>query len=82
MRNSTAAEGVDREGLTKTFDKKLTRTTPERAAQIILDAVRKNRPRVLVGADAKVLDLIVRLTGSGYQRLFSTVLSRTVPNAH
>src|SRR6185312_3607376 len=38
MRNSTAAEGVDREGLTKTFDKKLTRTTPERAAQIILDA--------------------------------------------
>jgi len=82
MRNSTAAEGVDREGLTKTFDKKLTITTPEKAAQIILDAVRKNRARVLVGPDAKILDVIVRITGSGYQKLFSTVVSRIVPNAH
>ena len=82
MRNATAAEGVDREGLTKTFDKKLTMTTPEKAAQIVLDAVRKNRARVLVGHDAKVLDLIVRITGSGYERLFSNVVSRIVPNAH
>jgi len=82
MRNSTAAEGVDREGLTNTFDKKLTRTTPERAAQIILDAVRKDKARVLVGADAKLLDVIVRITGSGYQRLFSTVVAKIVPNAH
>jgi NADP-dependent 3-hydroxy acid dehydrogenase YdfG len=82
MRNSTAAEGVDREGLTKIFDKKLTMTTPERAAQIILDAVRKDRARVLVGPDAKVLDLIVRITGSGYQKLFSTVVARMVPQAH
>ena len=37
---------------------------------------------MLVGPDAKVLDIIVRITGSGYQRLFSTVLSRIVPNAH
>jgi hypothetical protein len=35
-----------------------------------------------VGSDAKVLDVIVRATGSGYQRLFSTVMSRVVPNAH
>ena len=82
MRNSTAAEGVDKDGLTKIFDKRLTITTPEKAAQIILDAVRKNRARVLVGPDAKVLDIIVRITGSGYQRLFSTVMSRIVPNAH
>jgi NAD(P)-dependent dehydrogenase (short-subunit alcohol dehydrogenase family) len=82
MRNATAAEGVDREGLTKTFDKKLTMTTPEKAAQIVLDGVRKNRARVLVGHDAKVLDLIVRITGSGYERLFSNVVSRIVPNAH
>ncbi len=65
--------------LTKTFDKKLTDTTPEKAAKIILDGVRKNRARVLVGPDAKALDIIVRLTGSGYQRLFSTVMSRMVP---
>ncbi|MGV0645577.1 SDR family NAD(P)-dependent oxidoreductase [Mycolicibacterium sp. XJ879] len=82
MRNSTAAEGVDREGLTKTFDTRLTITTPEKAAREILSAVRRNKPRVLVGPDAKVLDAIVRITGSGYQWLFNTVVSRLVPNAH
>jgi NADP-dependent 3-hydroxy acid dehydrogenase YdfG len=82
VRNMTAVDGVDREQLTKTFDKKLAKTSPEKAAKIILDAVRKNRARVLVGPDAKALDLIVRVTGSGYQRLFSSVMSRMVPEAH
>jgi short-subunit dehydrogenase len=82
VRNMTAVDTVDKDRLSKTFDKKLTMTTPEKAAQIILDAVRKNRARVLVGPDAKVLNVIVRITGSGYQRLFSTVVSRIVPNAH
>ena len=36
---------------------------------------------MLVGTDAKALDLLVRVTGSGYQRLFSTVMSRMVPEA-
>ena len=36
------------------------RMTPERAAEIILDGVLANKPRVLVGADAKVLDLVRR----------------------
>src|SRR6516165_3198209 len=78
-RNSTVAEGLDQTAMAQAFDKKLARTTPERAAQIILDAVRKNRARVLVGADAKILDVIVRITGSGYQQLFSTVLPRLAP---
>jgi len=78
-RNAAAAEGIDAEKLANTFDKKLAKTTPERAAVIILDAVRKNKARVLVGADAKVLDVIVRLTGSGYQRLFSSVIARAMP---
>jgi NADP-dependent 3-hydroxy acid dehydrogenase YdfG len=78
-RNSTVAEGLDQAAMAQAFDKKLARTTPERAAQIILDAVRKNRARVLVGADAKILDAIVRITGSGYQRLFSTVLPKLAP---
>ncbi|EHB49897.1 Estradiol 17-beta-dehydrogenase [Mycolicibacterium rhodesiae JS60] len=78
-RNSTVAEGLDQAEMAKAFDKKLARTTPERAAQIILDAVRKNKARVLVGADAKILDVIVRITGSGYQQLFSTVLPKLTP---
>ena len=78
VRSSTAAEGIDPDQMAKLFDK-LARTSPERAAQIILDAVRKNHARVLVGADAKILDILVRLTGSGYQRLFSTVTRRLLP---
>jgi NADP-dependent 3-hydroxy acid dehydrogenase YdfG len=81
MRNSTAAEGVDTATLTDFFDKKLTRTTPEKAATIILDAVRKNKARVLVGPDAKALDVLVRLTGSGYQRLFAAALAK-MPSVH
>ena len=78
-RNATVAEGLDRDELAKLFDKRLALTSPQRAARIILDAVRKKRARVLVGADAKVLDALVRLTGSGYQRVFPIVLGRLIP---
>ncbi len=82
VRNMTAVDSIDKGDLAENFDKKLAKTSPQKAARIILDGVRKNRARVLVGSDAKVLDVIVRATGSGYQRMFSTVMSRLVPNAH
>jgi NADP-dependent 3-hydroxy acid dehydrogenase YdfG len=82
VRNMATVESVNKDELSETFDKKLANTTPQKAARIILDGVRKNKARVLVGPDAKALDLIVRTTGSGYQRLFSTVMSRVVPEAH
>lgn len=50
------------------FNEELAKTTPEQAAQIILKGVIKNKARVLVGKDAKVLDLIQRLMPSSYQR--------------
>ncbi len=78
-RNGAAAEGVDPELTAKFFDKRLANTTPQRAAEVILEAVHKNRARVLVGPDAKVLDAIVRVTGSGYQRLFLPVVARMKP---
>jgi NADP-dependent 3-hydroxy acid dehydrogenase YdfG len=79
-RNATAVEGIDPTELAKTFDKRLARTTPEQAAQIILEAVRKGHARVLVGPDAKLLDLLIRLTGSGaYQELFCRVTGRFLP---
>ncbi|OSC21833.1 acetoin dehydrogenase [Mycobacterium vulneris] len=78
-RNATAAEGLDQAELAKLFDKRLAKTTPHRAAEIILDAVRKKKARVLVGADAKLLDILVRLTGSGYQQLFGPVMGRLLP---
>jgi NADP-dependent 3-hydroxy acid dehydrogenase YdfG len=78
-RNGLTAEGVDPEAQYRFFDKRLASTTPQRAAEVILEAVRKNKARVLVGQDAVVLDLIVRITGSGYQRLFAPVLGRMKP---
>ncbi|MBW0018649.1 MAG: SDR family NAD(P)-dependent oxidoreductase [Mycobacterium sp.] len=75
-RNQTVAEGLDHDELAKLFDKRLASTSPQRAARVILDAVRKDRARVLVGTDAKALDLMVRLTGSGYQRLVALTTGR------
>lgn len=47
----------------------LTITSANRAARIILRGVERNRRRILVGPDAHLLDLLVRLLPSAYQRL-------------
>jgi len=47
-------------------------TSPEKAAQQILTAVRRDRRRALIGPDAKVIDLVSRLPAAFYQ----TVLTR------
>ncbi|HEY2165859.1 MAG TPA: SDR family NAD(P)-dependent oxidoreductase [Jatrophihabitantaceae bacterium] len=70
-RNAGATDARDQAALAQLFDKKLARTSAKSAARIILRAVRNDRARVLVGFDAKALDLLVRLLGSGYQRLVS-----------
>jgi NADP-dependent 3-hydroxy acid dehydrogenase YdfG len=82
LRNMTAADGINVDELAHTFDSKLAGTYPQKAARIILDGVRKNKARVLVGPDAKFLDVVVRVTGSGYQRLFSAMTERLAPSAH
>jgi NADP-dependent 3-hydroxy acid dehydrogenase YdfG len=78
-RNGLTADGVDPAAQSKVFDKRLASTTPQRAAEIILDGVRKNKARVLVGRDAVVIDLLVRITGSNYQRLFAPIIGRIKP---
>ncbi len=79
-RNSAAVEGLDQEELAKYFDKRLASTSAQKAARVILDGVRRNKARVLVGNDAKALDLLARVTGSGYQRLVAKVMSRQGPS--
>ena len=78
-RNSTAAEGLDTASMAEWFDTKMARLSSERAAEIILDGVAKGKAKVLVGADAKILDVFVRVTGSGYQRVLSTLAARFMP---
>jgi len=55
-------------GMAADFDK-LAMTTPERAAQIILRGVRRNRARILVGPDAGLFEFFSRLLGICYQPL-------------
>jgi NADP-dependent 3-hydroxy acid dehydrogenase YdfG len=76
--HASGAEGIDMNAAREVFDK-IAITSPERAAKIILRAVAKGKPRVLVGPDAKVFDLIVRVMGSGYQRLFIQMNKRLLP---
>ena len=49
-------------------------TDAAKAADIIIRGVEKNRARVLVGNDAKALDLWVRLVASGYQPIAARVI--------
>ena len=77
-RNATTAEGLDQAAMADWFDK-MARTSPERAAQIILDGVAKNKAKVLVGADAKILDGFLRASGSGYQRVLTMMAGRFMP---
>ncbi|WP_422745612.1 SDR family NAD(P)-dependent oxidoreductase [Mycobacterium sp. WMMD1722] len=81
-RNATAAEGLEPEQLAKLFDKKLAKTSPETAAKVILEGVRKNKSRVLIGNDAKTLDAVIRIVGPHYQQLFSRVTGKLLPRPH
>jgi len=65
---SVAATLSDPDAAADEFDK-LARTSPESAARQILMGVTRNRRRVLVGADATVIDLISRLPAGVSQRL-------------
>jgi NAD(P)-dependent dehydrogenase (short-subunit alcohol dehydrogenase family) len=78
IQNATAAGGLNIDALDVTFQK-VAITSPQRTAKIILNAVAKNKARVLPGADAKLFDFIVRLTGSGYMRLFVPMNRRLLP---
>jgi short-subunit dehydrogenase len=78
-RNATYAEGIDAKQFASFFDKQLALHTPEMAAQTITEAVAKGQGRVLIGWEAKVIDVFVRVTGSYYQRIANLVNRRFLP---
>jgi len=67
-RNAARGEGFTDSAAMERFEATMLRMKPEDAAAAILSGVRRNRARVLVGNDARVLDLVVRVLGSAYQR--------------
>jgi NAD(P)-dependent dehydrogenase (short-subunit alcohol dehydrogenase family) len=78
-RNAGAVEGADVATLAAFFDTKLAKTSAESAAKSILRAVIGNRPRAVVGWDAKILDVLVRISGPHYQRVVALIARRMVP---
>ncbi len=80
-RNARAAAGRDQAELAAYFDKKLAKTTPEQAAKQIVDGILGNKPRVVIGADAKFLDLLVRVLGGRYSSVVAAVTKRTTPKS-
>ncbi|MDM8398880.1 SDR family oxidoreductase [Acinetobacter baumannii] len=70
MNNSVQSLGMDPLKSQDAFDK-LLRTPADDAAQQILEAVRKDRRRLLIGADAKAVDVIQRILPQGYQKIFA-----------
>jgi short-subunit dehydrogenase len=55
---------------------RLARTTPEEAARRIIRGIERNEPRILIGSDAKLLDLIQRFKPSTYWALLARVFDR------
>jgi NAD(P)-dependent dehydrogenase (short-subunit alcohol dehydrogenase family) len=78
-RNARTTKSNDHDTFAEFFDRKLAKTTPEKAAEVILNGVLANKPRVVVGTDAKLLDLWVRLVGARYQRVLASIAGRVTP---
>jgi NADP-dependent 3-hydroxy acid dehydrogenase YdfG len=75
-RNARTTSSHDQATVAEHFDTKLAKMPPERAAEIIWAGVLANKPRVVVGADAKVLDWFSRLVGARYERVFALAARR------
>jgi len=52
------------------------RTTPEQAAATIVRGIEKGSPRVLIGADARMIDRLQRLMPESYGRVVSAMMER------
>ena len=78
-RNARCTESHDQASVAQMFDRKLAKTTAEDAARTIVDGVLRNKPRIVVGSDAKLLDAYVRLAGARYQSTVAKVAARIAP---
>jgi NADP-dependent 3-hydroxy acid dehydrogenase YdfG len=78
-RNARVSAKESKEQTAHLFDEKLARMTPERAAEIIVSGILKNRARVLVGIDAHAIHHAAKLLGSRYQDVVAKTSKRVLP---
>jgi short-subunit dehydrogenase len=79
-RNARVSAKESKEQTAQLFDEKLARMTPERAAEIIVNGILKNRARVLVGIDAHAVHHFAKLLGSRYQDVVAKTSKRVLPD--
>jgi hypothetical protein len=71
--NARRVESIER------FDNDFAKTTAQVAAQTIIKGIENNAPRVLIGGDARFMDLLQRLRPGKY---FNVLMKRiTAPQA-
>ena len=78
-RNATVANDQNAQTFAEFFDKRLAIHSPEMAAETIIDGVRKGRARVVIGWEAKALDVLARVIGPSYQRIIATAVAKFFP---
>jgi hypothetical protein len=49
------------------------------AAQTILNGIRRGHARVVIGWEAKALDVLARIMGPSYQRIVATAVAKFFP---
>jgi NADP-dependent 3-hydroxy acid dehydrogenase YdfG len=78
-RNATVADGQNAQTLAEFFDKRLLIHSPEMAAETIVNGVRKGHPRVVIGWEAKAVDVLARIIGPSYQRIVAAGVAKFFP---
>ncbi len=78
-RNATVADSHDQQTFAEFFDKRLAIHSPQMAAETIVSGVTKGHARVVVGWEAKAIDVLARITGSGYQRIIAAAVAKFSP---
>lgn len=68
MGDITSVSNADKNTNASQFEK-IARTTPLEAADIILAGISNNERRILVGRDSVLIDLLQRVSPSGYQKV-------------
>lgn len=58
------------------------RTTPQKAAMDIVNAIRNDRPRVLIGTDAKIFDVVQRILPTHYQNIVALLVKSRFKGSH
>jgi NAD(P)-dependent dehydrogenase (short-subunit alcohol dehydrogenase family) len=70
-----SATGENSTKMVEKFDS-VALTTPQQAAAKIINAIERERSRVVIGIDAKIMSLIQRLAPSGYISILKSIVKR------